>query len=75
MLDPIVDALHRLRPPGRSLDETWITITGSAPGNDHRTVVGKHHPAQCGIFGAANSVSAQALWWSRQLELALEIND
>nr|CEL13720.1 hypothetical protein [Kibdelosporangium sp. MJ126-NF4]CTQ99407.1 hypothetical protein [Kibdelosporangium sp. MJ126-NF4] len=71
MLNPVVDALHQLRPTGSSLSDTRLAIAAlhqamaveARYGNDFRRSAGLPE----------TDSTAQVHWWARQLHLALGI--
>ncbi|MFI7119330.1 TetR/AcrR family transcriptional regulator [Amycolatopsis sp. NPDC049868] len=72
MLDPVVDALHRLRPPGGSLDDTRLTVAALHQAMATDALYGSDFRRSAGLTGAAaDDSSAQVRWWARQLHLAL----
>ncbi|WP_410653008.1 TetR/AcrR family transcriptional regulator [Amycolatopsis sp. cmx-4-54] len=72
MLDPVVDALHRLRPPGSSLDDTRLAVAALHQAMATEPLYGGDFRRSAGISGAAaDDSAAQARWWARQLHLAL----
>ncbi|ONI76273.1 TetR family transcriptional regulator [Actinosynnema sp. ALI-1.44] len=74
MLDPVVDALHRLRPPGSSLDDTRLAVAALHQAMATDALYGSDFRRSAGITGAAADDSAtQVHWWTRQLHLALGI--
>lgn len=73
MLDPVVDALHQLRPPGSSLADTRLAVAALHQAIATESLVGADFRRSAGLTGEANSSTAQVLWWSRQLQLALSI--
>ncbi len=72
MLDPVVDALHRLRPPGSPLDDTRLAVAALHQAMATETLYGSDFRRSAGIAGAAaDDSAAQVRWWARQLHLAL----
>ncbi|WP_083737765.1 TetR/AcrR family transcriptional regulator [Amycolatopsis keratiniphila] len=70
MLDPVVDALHRLRPPGGSLDDTRLAVAALHQAMATEPLYGSDFRRSAGLTAADDS-SAQVRWWARQLHLAL----
>ncbi|EME52997.1 TetR family transcriptional regulator [Amycolatopsis decaplanina DSM 44594] len=74
VLDPVVDALHRLRPPGGSLDDTRLAVAALHQAMATEALYGSVFRRSAGITGAAaDDSAAQVRWWARQLHLALGI--
>ncbi|WET80943.1 TetR/AcrR family transcriptional regulator [Amycolatopsis sp. QT-25] len=74
MLDPVVEALHRLRPPGSSLDDTRLAVAALHQAMATETLYGSDFRRSAGISGAAaDDSAAQVRWWARQLHLALDL--
>lgn len=74
ILDPVVDALHQLRLPSSSIDETRRAVAAVHQAMAAEALYGTDFRRSAGLSGAAASDSAtQVRWWARQLELALEI--
>lgn len=74
MLAPVVDALHRLRPPGSCLDDTRITVAALHQAMATEALYGSAFRRSAGLTdAAANDPAAHVLWWTRQLHLALGI--
>lgn len=74
MLDPVVDALHRRRPPGSSIEDTRLTVAALHQAMATEALYGSAFRQSVGLTGAtANDPTAQVLWWARQLRLALDI--
>ncbi|MER6666681.1 TetR/AcrR family transcriptional regulator [Amycolatopsis japonica] len=72
MLDPVVDALHRLRPPGGSLDDTRLAVAALHQAMATEPLYGSDFRRSAGLTGAAaDDASAQVRWWARQLHSAL----
>ncbi|MFD5245866.1 TetR family transcriptional regulator [Amycolatopsis sp. NPDC058340] len=72
MLDPVVDALHRLRPPAASLDDTRLAVAALHQAMATEALYGSDFRRSAGLTGAAaEDSSAQVRWWARQLHLAL----
>lgn len=74
MLDPIVDALHDLRPRGSSIDDTRLAVAALHHAMATESLYGSAFRRSAGLTGAAaDDSSAQVRWWARQLQLALGI--
>lgn len=72
MLDPVVDALHRLRPPGGSRDDTRLAVAALHQAMATEALYGSDFRRSAGFTeAAAGDSSAQVRWWARQLHLAL----
>ncbi|MFE6617278.1 TetR/AcrR family transcriptional regulator [Amycolatopsis sp. NPDC057786] len=72
MLDPVVDALHRLRPPGSSLDDTRLAVAALHQAMAMEALYGSDFRRSAGLTGAAaDDSAAQVRWWARQLHLTL----
>lgn len=72
MLDPVVDALHRLRPPGSALDDTRHAVAALHQAMATEALYGSAFRRSAGLTGpAANNSAAHVRWWARQLGLAL----
>src|SRR5918998_1579116 len=65
MLDPVVDALHRLRPPGSSLDDTRFAVAALHQGVATDTLYGSAFRRSAGLTGrAADDPASQLRWWA-----------
>lgn len=74
MLNPVVDALHRLRSPGSSIDDTRLAVAALHQAMATEAIYGSAFRRSAGLTGAAAKGSTtQVLWWARQLNLALGI--
>ncbi len=74
IFDPVVDALHRLRPPASSIDDTRLAVAALHQAVAMDGVYGKAFRRSAGLTGAAaDDPTDQLRWWARQLELALGI--
>ncbi|WP_373862662.1 TetR/AcrR family transcriptional regulator [Nocardia amikacinitolerans] len=72
MLDPIVDALHRLRPRGSSIDETRHAVAALHQAMALDVLYGPDFRRSAGLTGAsATDPSAHARWWTHHLEVGL----
>jgi TetR/AcrR family transcriptional regulator, repressor for neighboring sulfatase len=72
MLDPVVDAVQRLRPPGSSVDETRLALSALHQAVAIDSLYGNAFRRSAGLTGrAADDPAAQFRWWSRHLELSL----
>jgi len=75
MLDPVVDALHRLRPPGSSVDDTRLAVAALHQAMATESLYGEAFRRSAGMAGtAALDPSAQVRWWARQLHLTLGVD-
>lgn len=74
MLDPVVDALHQLRPPTASIDDTRLAVAALHQAMVTEPLYGSAFRRSAGLTGtAASDPTTQLRWWTRQLQLALEI--
>ncbi len=74
MLDNVVDALHKLRPSGSSVDDTRLAVAALHQAMATEALYGSAFRRSAGLVGAAvNDSTTQVLWWARQLRLALGI--
>jgi AcrR family transcriptional regulator len=74
MLDPVVTALHRLRPEGSSLDDTRLAVAALHQAMATEALYGSAFRRSAGLTGAAANQSTRNVhWWARQLQLALGI--
>jgi AcrR family transcriptional regulator len=74
MLDPVVDALHDLRPLGSCLDDTRITVAALHQAMVMESRYGEAFRRSAGLVGtSAEDSAAQVRWWAHQLHLALGI--
>lgn len=74
MLNPIVDALHRLRPPGSSIDDTRLAVAALHQAMATEAIYGEAFRRSAGLTGAAaRDSSTQLRWWTRHLELTLAL--
>ncbi len=74
MLDPVVDALHALRPDGGSLGDTRLAVAALHQAMATEALYGNDFRRSAGLTGtAAEDSAAQVRWWARQLRLALGI--
>lgn len=72
MLNPVVDALHPLRPPAASVEDTRLAVAALHQAMATEPLYGSAFRRSAGLTGAAaNNSNAQLRWWTRQLELAL----
>lgn len=75
MLDPVVDALHRLRPPGSSLDDTRLAVAALHQAMATEALYGEAFRRSAGLVRtAADGSAAQVRWWARQLHIVLGID-
>jgi AcrR family transcriptional regulator len=74
MLNPVVDALHQLRSPTASLDDTRLAVAALHQAMATEPLYGSAFRRSAGLTGAAAADSdAQVRWWARQLGLALSV--
>ncbi|MFG1791717.1 TetR family transcriptional regulator [Nocardia sp. NPDC049149] len=74
MLDPVVEALHRLRPEGSSVDDTRLAVAALHQAMATEAPYGAAFRRSAGLTApAADDSTAAVRWWARQLELALGI--
>ena len=72
MLDPVVQALHQLRPPTASLEDTRLAVAALHQAMATEPLYGSAFRRSSGLTGAAaTDPTAQLRWWTRQLGLAL----
>ncbi|WP_328322910.1 TetR family transcriptional regulator [Kribbella sp. NBC_00382] len=72
MLDPVVQALHELRPRGASIEDTRLAVAALHQAMATESLYGSAFRRSAGLTGTAASDSgAQLRWWTRQLQLAL----
>ncbi|MGE2817946.1 TetR family transcriptional regulator [Mycobacterium heidelbergense] len=75
ILDPVVDALHQLRAPGSSIDDTRLAVAAVHQAMATEALYGRAFRRSAGLSGAAaNDSASQLRWWTRQLELALGVD-
>jgi AcrR family transcriptional regulator len=75
MLNPVVDALHQLRPAGSSIDDTRLAVAALHQAMATESLYGSAFRRSAGLTGtAATDPTPHLRWWTRQLELALEIS-
>jgi TetR/AcrR family transcriptional regulator, repressor for neighboring sulfatase len=73
MLNPVVDALHRLLPPGSSIGDTRLAVAALHQAMATEALYGSAFRRSAGLTGAeADDPAAQVLWWARQLQFALD---
>lgn len=74
MLDPVVDALHRLRPQESSVDDTRLAVAALHQAMATEALYGSAFRRSAGLTGtSADDPSAHVHWWARQLHLALGV--
>ncbi|MEV6417913.1 helix-turn-helix domain-containing protein [Kribbella sp. NPDC051718] len=74
MLDPVVEALQRLRSAGASIEETRLAVAALHQAMATEPLYGSAFRRSAGLVGQQASDSTEQLrWWTRQLQLALEI--
>ncbi len=72
MLDPVVEALHRLRPRGSSLDDTRHAVAALHHAMATDSLYGSAFRRSAGLTGsAADDPTPHVRWWVRQLQLTL----
>lgn len=72
MLDPVVEALHRLRPRQASIDDTRLAVAALHHAVATDCLYGAAFRRSAGLTGAAaDDPTAQLRWWTRHLESAL----
>lgn len=75
MLNPVVDALHQLRPPGTSIDDTRLAVAALHQAMAIEPLYGSAFRRSAGLTGsAAGDSTHQIRWWTRQLQLVLDID-
>jgi len=74
MLNPVVDALHQLRPPLAPIEDTRLAVAALHQALATEPLYGSAFRRSAGLTGtAASDPSAQRQWWTRQLHLALRL--
>lgn len=74
MLDPVVEALHRLRPPESPLEDTRLAVAALHQAMATEALYGGAFRRSAGITSAeADDSTSTVLWWARQLHRALDI--
>ncbi|WP_202806481.1 TetR family transcriptional regulator [Kribbella catacumbae] len=74
MLNPVVEALHELRPSKASLEDTRLAVAALHQAMATEPLYGSAFRRSAGLTGAAASDPANQLrWWTRQLQLALDL--
>ena len=72
MLDPVVDALHRHRPGGSSIDDTRHAVAALHQAMATEALYGSAFRRSAGLTGAAAHESTAHLhWWARHLHRTL----
>lgn len=72
MLDPVVEALHGLRPRGASIEDTRLAVAALHQAMATESLYGSAFRRSAGLTGRVASDSAEQLqWWTRQLQLTL----
>ncbi|MEU4596110.1 helix-turn-helix domain-containing protein [Nocardia sp. NPDC023988] len=74
MLDPVVEALHRARPPGSSLDDTRLAVAALHQAVALDVRYGNAFRRSAGLTDAAATFDAHAQWWARHLETTLGLS-
>ena len=72
MLDPVVDALHRHRPSGSSLDDTRHAVAALHQAMATEALYGDAFRRSAGLTG--DTATAHVRWWARQLRVTLGID-
>lgn len=76
LLDPVVEALHRLRPPGSPIDDTRYAVAALHQAIALDDIYGTEFRRSAGLSSPAAADSTTQLdWWTRQLALALDLDD
>lgn len=76
LLSPVVDALHQLRPPGSSKQETRLVVAALHQAMAMDSVYGAAFRRSAGILGeAAADAQGMVEWWSNQLKRTLDLDD
>jgi len=74
MLNPVVEALHQLRPPTASIEDTRLAVAALHQAIATESLYGSAFRRSAGLTGtAASDPTAQLRWWTRQLQLALDL--
>jgi TetR/AcrR family transcriptional regulator, repressor for neighboring sulfatase len=76
LLDPVVDALHQLRPPTTTttIDDTRLAVAALHQALATEPLYGSAFRRSAGLTGtAATDPTGQLRWWTRQLRLALDL--
>lgn len=75
MLDPVVDALHRHRPSGSSIDDTRHAVAALHQAMATEALYGNAFRRSAGLTGAAALESTAHLrWWARHLHRTLGLH-
>src|SRR5882724_557823 len=75
MLNPVVEALHQLRPPTAPIEDTRLAVAALHQAMAIEPLYGSAFRRSAGLTGVAASAPADQLrWWTRQLQLALELD-
>jgi AcrR family transcriptional regulator len=75
MLNPVVDALHQLRPAAASIDDTRLAVAALHQAMATEPLYGSAFRRSAGLTGpAATDPAAPSRWWTRQLRLALGLD-
>jgi AcrR family transcriptional regulator len=76
MLDPVVEALHQLRPRGASIEDTRLAVAALHQAMVTEPLYGSAFRRSAGLVGTAASDSTEQLrWWARQLQLTLRLRE
>ncbi len=71
MLDPVVDALHRHRPSGSSLDDTRHAVAALHQAMATEALYGDAFRRSAGLTG--DTATAHVRWWTRHLQVTLDL--
>ena len=75
LLDPLVEALHALRPAGASVEDTRLAVAALHQAIALEPLYGSAFRRSAGFTQAeANRPDAQLRWWARQLLLTLGLD-
>jgi len=75
MLNPVVEALHQLRPSAASIEDTRLAVAALHQAMATESLYGSAFRRSAGLTGvAATDPAGQLRWWTRQLQLALELS-
>ncbi|WP_433261465.1 TetR family transcriptional regulator [Actinosynnema sp. CS-041913] len=74
MLTPVVEALHRLRPSAASIEDTQLAVAALHQAMAIDPLYGSAFRRSAGLTGVtASTPTAHLRWWTRQLQLALQL--
>jgi len=75
MLNPVVEALHQFRPSAASTEDTRLAVAALHQAMATESLYGSAFRRSAGLTGvAATDPAGQLRWWTRQLQLALELS-